>query len=208
MTPQIISPKGNWLELAVHTIHNGGVVALAYERLFGLAADALNPDAVARSAAIKGRPTNAKGLKPIQVILPNESAIHQVAASVPPAATHLSQIHWPGPVTLLVPAHTHLPLPLLGGSDLIGVRVPGPSPALELARASGKILTATSANRKGGPDPLTSDDLIDLEGVDLIIEGTVPGPPGSTIVDASGDIPKILRQGIVTLSVPENRDHD
>jgi L-threonylcarbamoyladenylate synthase len=167
--------------------------------LFGLAADALNEEAVARSAAIKDRPTHEMGAKPISVILPSLAHIGRVSTGLSARAQKLAERYWPGPLTLLVPAREGLPWPLIGPGGLIGVRVPGPSPALELARQTQKVLTATSANRKGETEPLVSEELLRLTGVDMVLEGQVPGPPGSTIVMASGSDLRVLRQGILTL---------
>lgn len=183
----------DWIDRAIHVIDSGGVVALAYESLFGLAADAMDETAVLKSAAIKDRsPT-----QPISVIIPDMAAATKVVASFPQAAQKLAQQYWPGPLTLLLPAKSGLPRPLVGPGNLVGIRIPGPCPAFELAKASNKILTATSANRTGGPDPYHSEELVSLEGVDLIVPGSVSGPPGSTIVNASGDQPIVLRQGLV-----------
>lgn len=201
MTALHISADNDWLKKAGDVVAKGGVVALAFERLFGLAADALNPDAVARSAAIKDRPTHDMGTKPISVILPSIEFVGQVSTGLGARAEALAKAHWPGPLTLLVPAKSGLPLPLIGPGGLIGVRVPGPSPALALAQHTQKVLTATSANRKGAAEPLESEALIHLDGVDMVVAGNVLGPPGSTIVIADGDQLKILRQGVLTVSI-------
>jgi len=191
-----IATASSWLDSAALAVLGGQVVALPFERLFGLAANALDAEAVLRSAAIKGRlPTH-----PISVIVPNVESVSLLASSFPPLAAALAARFWPGPLTLLVPARQDIPEALVGKGRLVGVRVPGPSPALDLVRRAGIPLTATSANRTGERDALTHLDLLDLEGVDLVIAGEVPGPPGSTVVDASGDFPVILRRGALELS--------
>jgi len=200
MTAIHCSPGEDWLKKASAVIGEGGVVALAFEQLFGLAADALNEEAVARSAAIKDRPTHEMGAKPISVILPSFEHLSRVSTGVTARVRKLAERYWPGPLTLLVPAKEGLPWPLIGPGGLIGVRVPGPSPALELARHTQLVLTATSANRKGETEPLVSGELLTLTGVDMVIEGEVPGPPGSTIVLAAGSELQVLRQGILVLS--------
>jgi L-threonylcarbamoyladenylate synthase len=192
--PATATPSG-WLKEAARTVLAGGVVALPFERLFGLAARATDADAVARSAVIKGRGVG----QPIAVIVPDAGGVPEIAASFPPLAVALAERHWPGPLTLLVPARSDLPAALVGPNGLVGVRVPGPSPALDLVRRVGFPLTATSANLSGVKDALSDLDLNDLEGVDLVVPGVVPGPPGSTIVDASGDVPIVVRQGILKI---------
>ena len=173
------------------------MVALPFERLFGLAANALDPAAVQRVLTVKGLD---RGESPIAVIVPDRDQIEQLIGALTPLARQLADVHWPGPLTLLVPAKSGLPAALVGDRGLIGVRVAGPCPAADLARSTGLPLTATSANRAGEPDPLEHDDLARLGGVDLIVPGRVPGPPGSTVVDASGNRPMILRQGVVVIA--------
>lgn len=174
-------------------------MALPYERLFGLAANALDADAVARVATIKDRRDRASGPRPIAVVLPCREAIARVASRVSSLANRLADEHWPGPLTVIVEARGALPRPLVSERGLIGVRLAGLCPAAELAARLGFPITATSANRAGAREALSHLDIEDLEGVDLLVEGVVAGPPGSTVVDATGDTPVVLRQGVVPL---------
>ena len=190
-----IASPSEWLEEAASAVLAGGVVALPYERLFGLAAKATCREAALRAATVKGR----SAVHAISVILPDLAAASEIAEPLTPLAARLAKRHWPGPLTLLVRARSVLPAGLVGLKGLVGVRVPGPSPALDLVRRLGFALTATSANRSGSKDALTHDDLLGLEGIDVIVPGAVPGPPGSTIVDASGATPIIMRQGILEI---------
>ena len=98
-----------------------------------------------------------------------------------------------------MPAKEGLPLPLIGPGGLIGVRLPGECPAARLAVSTDKVLTATSANRKGATEPLEHEGLLELEEVELVVPGRVTGPPGSTIVNASGAEIQLIRQGILEL---------
>jgi L-threonylcarbamoyladenylate synthase len=184
-----------WLDVAADAIHRGKVVALPFERLFGLAANALDPETVSRIATIKGR-EGTQTRRPIAVILPNIEAVSAVTDRFFGAAKQLAETHWPGPLTLLVPALPSLPSPLVSNSGLIGIRVAGPSPAALLAARTALPLTATSANHAGAPDALSHEEVIGLSGVDFIVEGAVSGPPGSTVVDVSHGRPRVLRQGI------------
>ena len=188
-----------WINEACAIIASGGVVALPYERLYGLAADALNPQAVARVAAIKNRSLGRPDRRPIAVILPNVESLEHVAAEVTSLAGELAHRHWPGLLTMVIPARVDLPPELVSEQGLIGVRLSGPCPAATLAQRSGRILTATSANLSGAPDALSDADVRGLPGIDLIVPGEVAGPPGSTVVDVSGDSPRVLRQGAVYL---------
>jgi L-threonylcarbamoyladenylate synthase len=189
-----VASKDGWLAEALACVRGGGVVALPFERLFGLATDAFDSAAVARLDEIKSR---SSWSQPVAVILPEHEALARVAVDFPPLATKLAKACWPGPLTLLVPGGDDLPEQLRSEGGLIGVRLAGPCPAAELARASGLVLTATSANLSGGPDALNHDDIRGLHGVDLIVPGQVPGPPGSTVIDASGERPAVVRVGII-----------
>ncbi len=134
------------------------------------------------------------------MIVPSEDALNLVASDVPPLARALADRFWPGPLTILVPAREDLPNALVSDRGLVGVRLPGQCPALDLARHCDLVLTATSANEAGANDILDHTSLHTLPGVDYVVPGTVPGPPGSTVVDASGEHPVVLRQGIVTIA--------
>ncbi len=191
---------GAWLVPAAAAIRSGRVVAVPFERLFGLAADALDSAAVARVAAIKGRPTDSAGRQPIAVVVPDRQAVHRVAASFPPLAQRLAERFWPGPLTLLLEALPGIPAPLVSPSGLIGVRWPGPCMAADLAEETATVLTATSANPGGGEDVLSHEELADLGGLAYVAKGHVAGPPGSTVVDVTGAEPVVLRAGIVDLS--------
>jgi L-threonylcarbamoyladenylate synthase len=190
----------SWLVRAVETVRAGEVVALPYERLFGLAANALDKEAVARVAAIKGRAEYAIGSKPISVIVPHMEALPKVAADFSPVAQKLAQVYWPGPLTIIVKAAAGLPLPLVSESGTIGVRIAGPSPAAELAQRSGLVLTATSANLKDAQDAISSDEVKRLQGISMVLDGVVSGPPGSTVVDATGEQVRVLREGYVEVT--------
>ena len=111
MPEQKRSDDFGWLARAVEVVQAGNVVALAYERLFGLAANALDPHAVARVAAIKGRPANDTGERPISVIVPHMAALSQVTDDLSPLAQRLAEMYWPGPLTVIVKAAANLPLP-------------------------------------------------------------------------------------------------
>jgi L-threonylcarbamoyladenylate synthase len=189
-----IASSSGWLDEALRVVRAGGVVALPFERLFGLAADAFNPVAVARIDEIKRR---SSWSQPVAVIIPDWEGLSRVAIDFPPLAVELAEAHWPGPLTLIVPGGDDLPEQLRSESGLIGVRLAGPCSAAELAREGDLVLTATSANLTGGPDALRHEDVQQLEGVDLIVPGRVPGPPGSTVVDATGTRPEVVRAGVI-----------
>lgn len=185
------------LSVWVAALRSGQVLACPTETQLGLLADALSESAVARVCAIKRRPSG----EPIALLLPHVEALFMVAHDVPAAALSLAHLHWPGPLTLLLPAQATLPAALVRDGK-VGVRVPGPSPALDVVRAFGGPLTATSANRSGYPPARDAMEAQRLFGGE--VAGFVPGRAQttlpSTIVDATGKELRVLRQGAVTLA--------
>ena len=180
----------------VRILEQGGVVACPTETWLGLLADARNEEAIERVALLKGRPANI----PIALLLPDSDAVREVALGTNPAAEALMRAHWPGPLTLLLDARPELS-PRLVRDGKVGVRVPGPSPALELTRAFGHALTATSANLSGEP-PLRSVEELPAalaEGLNGAVAGVSPGGAPSTFVDTTTAPMKILRAGAIEL---------
>ena len=182
----------------------GGLVAFPTETVYGLGADARNAQAVARIYAAKGRPA----VHPLIVHVASMDGLGDWAADVPAYAISLARDFWPGPMTLVVKRSALAADFVTGGQDTVGVRVPNHPVALGLleafARVGGKGVAAPSANRFGNVSPTTaqavSDELRDyLADGDLILDGG-PCDVGveSTIIDCTGDAPKILRPGAVT----------
>jgi L-threonylcarbamoyladenylate synthase len=188
------------LQAHVAALRAGGVVACATETLFGLLADALDEAAVERVCALKGRDPG----QPIAVLLPDAAALARVAQTVPERVRRLAERYWPGPLTLLVPAHPGLP-GALTKQGKIGVRVPGPSPALELVRAFGGPLTATSANRSGEPAARTLAEVDAAFPSGLAGRVVLPAPGGlpSSVIDVTGAEPVVIRAGAITLRPEE-----
>jgi len=184
------------LERALEALRRGRVVAGPTETLMGLFADARSAEAVARVAQLKGRAPGAA----IAVIAPDAASAFALAIDVTDAARDLAAAHWPGPLTLVLRAAPGLPEALLDAGT-IGVRVPGPSPALELVRAFGGPLTATSANLTGQPPCRDAQELAATFGADLdaILPGEPPGGAPSTLVDVTGAEPRVLRTGAIPL---------
>jgi L-threonylcarbamoyladenylate synthase len=164
--------------------------------VFGLLADAQNPEAIERVIALKGRDPK----QPIALLLPNVAALDLVASTVPQRARRLAERHWPGPLTLVVPARSGLPSPLTRDGK-VGVRVPGQSPALQLVQAFAAPLTATSANLTGQPAARTYGQALAAfpSGLAAIVAAPAPGGPVSTVIDITGPNPVILRAGAVIL---------
>lgn len=189
------------LEQAAAALRAGGLVAMPTETVYGLAADATNPSAIARIFSVKGRPEN----HPLIVHLADVEDLDRWAPGASPVARHLAASAWPGPLTLIVPRSPDLPAEVAGGLDTIGLRVPAHPMARELIRLAGVPLAAPSANRFGSVSPTTVDhvladigDRLDPDR-DVVVDGG-PCPVGveSTIVDTSVEPVQILRAGAVT----------
>jgi L-threonylcarbamoyladenylate synthase len=189
---------------AAANLLSGGLVAFPTETVYGLGADACNAEAVARIYAAKGRPAD----HPLIVHVASMDGLGDWAADVPGYAISLARDFWPGPMTLVVTRSGLAGDFVTGGQDTVGVRVPNHPVALGLleafARAGGKGVAAPSANRFGNVSPTTaqavSDELRDyLADGDLILDGgACDVGVESTIIDCTGDVPKILRPGAIT----------
>jgi L-threonylcarbamoyladenylate synthase len=184
------------LAALVEVLKRGGVVACPTETWLGLLADARNPQAVEKVADLKGRPADM----PIALLLPNLSAVSDVALAPSAEARGLMHIYWPGPLTLLLAAKPGWS-PRITKDGKVGVRIPGASPAAELVRAFGHPLTATSANLTGEP-PLRSIDELPAAlagGLGGLVPGISPGGPPSTLIDATTRPMEILRAGAIDI---------
>lgn len=184
------------LDAFVAALRAGGVLACPTETQVGLLADALDQQAVMRVCTMKRRPPS----EALPLIVPAFEAALGVVREMPAAAEQLARQYWPGPLTLVLRAAPHLP-PALVKHGTVALRVPGPSPALELVRAFGGPLTATSANISGQPPLSEPDELRATFSGSLagIVPGTAPGGAPSTIVDMTGATPRIVRQGAIRL---------
>ena len=190
-------PDADVLEQAAATLRRGGLVAFPTETVYGLGADALSETAVRRIYRAKERPDD----NPLIVHVESLAAAEKVAAWVPPLARELAEQWWPGPLTLVLEADPGVPGITTGGLATVALRVPDHPVALALLQAAGVPVAAPSANRSGRPSPTSAqhvlDDLQDL--VDVILDGGDCGVGvESTVVDARGDTPIVLREGAVT----------
>jgi L-threonylcarbamoyladenylate synthase len=169
--------------------------------VYGLAADATDPVALARIFAVKGRPAD----HPLIVHLGDPEDLDEWAPDAPASARCLAAAGWPGPLTLIVPRSERFPAAVAGGRDTVGLRVPAHPMAREMIRRAGVPVAAPSANRFGAVSPTTADHVVDDLGDlldparDVVLDGG-PSPVGveSTIVDCTVDPVQILRSGAVT----------
>jgi L-threonylcarbamoyladenylate synthase len=192
------APAPAALEEAAAIIRAGGLVAFPTETVYGLGADALASDAVARIYAAKGRPAS----DPVIAHLADAGDLERVAQQIPASAYALGGRFWPGPLTLVLPRNRNVPDNVTAGGPHLAVRVPDHAVALGLIRAAGTPIAAPSANLFARPSPTSAAHVLaDLAGrIDLVLDG---GPTRigleSTIVDLTAHPPVILRPGGIPL---------
>ena len=182
---------------AVRLLRAGRLVAVPTETVYGLAADAMNPEAVRGIFAAKGRPAN----HPLIVHLGDAAWLDDWARDVPEAARRLAAAFWPGPLTLLLHRADHVPDTATGGRPSIGLRMPDHPVLLRVLRALGSGVAAPSANPYQRLSPTTADQV--LAGLGGRIDAVLDGGPcavglESTIVDLTGNAPRIVRAGPIT----------
>lgn len=175
----------------------GGLVAFPTETVYGLGADALNPEAAAKIYAAKGRPSD----NPLIVHIADFSDLERLASKIPPQAYKLSEAFWPGPLTMIVNKQQAVPDATTGGLETVAVRMPNHPVALELIKQSGCLIAAPSANASGRPSPTEAAHVAtDLGGrIDMILDGGQVGIGiESTIIDLTEAVPMVLRPGYIT----------
>lgn len=187
----------------------GGLVAFPTETVYGLGADACNAASIARIYSVKGRPAD----HPLIVHLASMDGLGDWASDVPAYSIALARAYWPGPMTLVVRRSDLAGDFVTGGQDTVGVRVPNHPVALGLLEAfvtaGGKGVAAPSANRFGNVSPTTAQAVASelgnylAEGDQILDGGACDVGVESTIIDCTGDVPKILRPGAITAQMIE-----
>lgn len=192
-----LRPDADALRAAGELLRAGQLVAFPTETVYGLGADAADPTAIARIFAAKGRPAD----NPLIVHLAHADELDRVVGTVTPLARTLAATYWPGPLTLVLAARPDVPRVTTGGLDTVAVRVPGHPVATAVLEAAGVPVAAPSANRSGRPSPTTAAHVAADLGAEvaLIVDGgACPIGVESTVVDARGPRPIVLREGSVT----------
>lgn len=185
------------IKQAAQLLHQGQLVAFPTETVYGLGADASNPAAVARIFTAKGRPAN----HPLIVHIACSEYLSTWAEEIPDAALKLAEKFWPGPLAIILKKQAHVPLAVTGGQNTVGLRVPNHPVALQLLREFGGGIAAPSANRFCRISPTQAQHVAEELGdsVDLILDGgACEVGVESTIVDLSGQVPRLLRHGQIT----------
>ena len=179
-------------------LKRGGLAAIPTETVYGLAADAGNPQAVKSIFTTKGRPQD----NPLIVHIASMEMWKEIVQQIPSSAIRLAEAFWPGPLTIILPKSERIPLETSGGLNTVAVRFPSHPVAQEIIRLAGVPIAAPSANLSGLPSPTTAQRCIeDLSGkVEAIVDaGSCSVGVESTVITLAQDIPRLLRPGGITL---------
>jgi len=186
-------PSPAAIAAAVTALREGDIVGLPTDTVYGLAADPWRSGAADRLFLLKGRPRAVE----LPVFVAGDSQALEMATGVPDSARRLMERFWPGALTLVLPRRPDLSADLGDEDATIGLRCPAHPVPIAVCRDFGPFAT-TSANRHGEP-PATSAQALarGLPGVGLVLDaGECAGQP-STVVDCTGEMPKLLRQGAI-----------
>ena len=197
METKILSTSKQDIKEAAEILRSGGLVAFPTETVYGLGANALDPEAVGKVYKAKGRPSD----NPMIVHISHKDDMAKLTDLRTPDLMRLMEVCWPGPLTMVVPAKDIIPKVTTGGLDTVAVRMPSSQVARDLISESGVPIAAPSANLSGHPSPTTAQHCVDdlMGRIDAIMAGEdcMVGIE-STVIDMTGETPIILRPGILT----------
>jgi len=183
---------------AAKVLKAGGLVGIPTETVYGLGANGLDPEAVARIFRAKGRPQD----NPLILHIPEALWLERYCTDIPAAARVLAERFWPGPLTMILPRKENVPDVVTAGLDTVGMRCPAHPLCREIIRLAGVPVAAPSGNASGRPSPTTAAAMLeDMDGkIDAILDG---GPCSvgveSTIIDLTCTPPRLLRPGGIAL---------
>jgi L-threonylcarbamoyladenylate synthase len=194
VTARVVPDDASGREAAVEVLRDGGVVALPTDTVYGIAVALETPGGIERLFEVKRRPAE----RGIMLLLDDAAQAARIGV-LTQGARALADAGWPGGLTVVVPQRTDIPLPaaLTGGQPTIGLRVPDHAAPRALARGVGPMPT-TSANVSGLPEAGDAGEIVRQLGdaIDLVLDGgPAHGGPASTVVDCTGERPRILRVG-------------
>lgn len=189
-------PDPSLLQQAVQCLRDGGIIIYPTETFYGLGVHYAHETALARLCRIKERGAS----KPVLLLIPDITWMHKLSCAVPASALTLADHFWPGPLTLVLEASSHLSSFITGGSATIGMRISSNPVAARLLTLFGDCITSTSANFPGEPSPSAIQRISAqlLETVDLVIDaGETPGGSPSTVLDISARPFTVVREGAI-----------
>ena len=188
------------VDIAAQILKNGGVVGIPTETVYGLAADALNGEAVKKIFQAQGRPMD----NPLIVHIADYSDIekYNLVREIPESAEKLAKAFWPGPLTIIMKRTDVIPPEVSAGLDTVAIRFPAHPLAQQIIKAAGTPLAAPSANLSGSPSPTTARHVLnDMDGrIDAVLDGGASEVGvESTVITLAVDVPRVLRPGGVTV---------
>ncbi len=180
----------------ISVLKQGGLIAFPTDTVYGLGASAGIPRAVERIYKVKQRPQNLA----LPLLLAELSQISEVASYVSPVAWLLIHKFLPGALTIVLPVAKSVSRIITGGGKTVAIRIPAHPLAIALIQGVGGPIVGTSANLSGRPSALTADEVRSQFGdeIDLVIDGGGCAGRESTIVDVTGEVPKVLREGAIS----------
>lgn len=196
-TLHLNSQDKNAIQTAAEILGNGGLVAIPTETVYGLAANALNPEAVKKIFIAKGRPND----NPLIVHVSSLEEIDPLVEEIDPRLYKLAEKYWPGPLTIILKKSALVPNEVSPNLNTVALRMPSHECAREIIKAAGVPLAAPSANASGKPSPTKAEHVAeDLDGkIDAIVDGgTSDVGVESTVVTLVTDLPTLLRPGGIT----------
>jgi L-threonylcarbamoyladenylate synthase len=192
------NPPTDSMEHAAQILGSGKLVVFPTETFYGIAADSHNQSGLMRLARLKDR----EAVKPFPLIISSTTQLDPLVSEFSKFVQELTDLYWPGPLTLVMQAKPGVHPQLLSDNNGIGVRLSSWPIAAALAGALDRAITATSANLAGGP-PASQVSELDpavIDAVDLILDGgPTPGGLASTVLDVRVEPPKVLRQGPIQI---------
>ena len=200
---QTLRLKAGQAEQAAAILRRGGLVGIPTETVYGLGANGLDGEAVARIFAAKGRPQD----NPLILHIPSADHLERYCTDIPDLACALAEAYWPGPLTMILRRRPIVPDVVTAGLDTVGMRCPSHPVCRAILEAADVPVAAPSGNTSGRPSPTTAAHMWeDMDGkIDAIVDG---GPCSvgveSTIVDLTETPPRLLRPGGITLEQLEN----
>jgi len=191
-----MSKRGTSVDLAVELLKQGQIVAFPTETYYGLAVDAKNESAVTALFNLKKRAID----KPLLLLVENISQLSHLISHVPPELKPLMEKYWPGPLTLIFPAHPLLNNKITAGTGTVGIRISSHQVAEKLVREFGGAITATSANISGMPPAKCAQEVVDMFAgdIDYVLDGggTTAGLC-STIIGVKKSQLQVIRTGVI-----------